>query len=178
MVELVQNQEHVQKVLSEILNRCRHRLFISTADLKNLHIPPDVFRIRRRTESSSIVDVFRALCDKGVQIQILHSGIPSGPFLKELKKGIPENIEIRRCVRIHTKAMIADGRYMYLGSANMTGAGIGARGERRRNFEAGICTDELSMIDDVVDVLEDVFQGGRCAACDVAQCYKRLESPI
>ncbi len=72
---------------------------------------------------------------------------------------------MRRCTRVHAKAVIADGRWMYLGSANLTGAGLGAKSVHRRNFEAGVWTDELSIIDPVVDMLEDVFNGGRCASC-------------
>ncbi len=39
--------------------------------------------------------------------------------------------------------MIFDWREAYVGSANLTGAGIGMKGENKRNFEAGILTDHL-----------------------------------
>ena len=71
--------------------------------------------------------VFRDLSKQGIEVRLLHSGVPSGPFLAELKEGIPKSLIMRRCPRVHAKAIIADGRLMYLGSANLTGAGLGAR---------------------------------------------------
>ncbi len=47
----------------------------------------------------------------------------------------------RRCPRLHAKAVIIDCRAMYLGSANLTGAGLGAKADKRRNFEMGIWTE-------------------------------------
>lgn len=178
MVELVINEEHLRAALGAALERCRHRLLVSTADLKNLHVPPDVFRVRRRRKSSSIVEVFRVLGAAGTQIHLLHGGVPSGPFIDELKKGLPENFIMRHCPRVHAKAVIADGRFMYLGSANVTGAGLGAKGPARRNVEFGICTDEITLIDPVVDELEEIFQGRRCAGCGrKSHCYQPLEEP-
>jgi phosphatidylserine/phosphatidylglycerophosphate/cardiolipin synthase-like enzyme len=45
------------------------------------------------------------------------------------------------CPRVHLKSLIIDGRFAYVGSANLTGAGMGAKSDRRRNFESGIITD-------------------------------------
>ena len=177
MVEIIQNEDHIDRALGEVLRRCRHRLFLATADIKNLHVPPEVIPVKRRSQSSSIVDVLRVLGESGVQIRLLHSSVPSGPFLDELKKGVPENLVMKRCLRMHAKAFIADGRYMYLGSANITGAGAGARGTARRNFEAGVCTDDVSLIDPVIDMLEEVFQGRKCSACGIRECFKPLEEP-
>ena len=54
---------------------------------------------------------------------------------------------LRACPRLHLKAMIVDGATLYLGSANWTGAGLGAKGVGRRNFELGIVTrDEGSAV--------------------------------
>ena len=38
---------------------------------------------------------------------------------------------------------------MYLGSANLTGAGLGAKADGRRNFEMGIWTESPALIDAV-----------------------------
>jgi len=67
---------------------------------------------------------------------------------------------------VHAKAVIIDGRTMYLGSANLTGAGLGAKSPRRRNFEAGIITDDIPLIDQMLDMLEAVWAGRHCPACD------------
>lgn len=187
MVQLILNDEHLAGALGEALSACRHRLFIATADVKDLHItiadrPKSVSRSgkprRTRPRAQSILDVFRSLCRDGIEIRLLHSGVPSGPFLGELKEGIPKGLTMRRCPRVHAKAVIADGRLMYLGSANLTGAGLGAKSARRRNFEAGIWTDDLALIDPVLDMLDAVWNGSQCEECGrKAHCPVPLEEP-
>ena len=181
MIRLVLNDEHLWGVLEEAFAACRHRLFLATADVKDLHLPSPAGRRGgrgARRSSRSILDVFQELSDRGVEIHLLHGGVPSGPFLADLKRGRPANLTMRRCARMHAKAVIADGRWMYLGSANLTGAGLGAKSARRRNFEAGIVTDETALIDPVADMLADVFAGGQCPSCGRKEhCPVPLEEP-
>jgi len=158
--------------LSEALAGCRHRLFIATANVKDLHLPAG------RRSARSILDVFEELSERGVEIRLLHSGVPSGPFLGELKEHFPANLEMRRCPRVHAKTLIADGRLMYLGSANLTGAGLGAKGPGRRNFEAGIWTDDVDLIDPVADMLDQIWVGSECDRCGRRDhCPEPLEEP-
>jgi len=173
VIRLILNDEHLAGALSEAIDASRHRLFIATADVKNLHVPGP--RTRR---AKSILDVFEGLSARGVEVRLLHSGVPSGPFLAELKSHVPATLTMRRCPRGHVKAVIADGRAMYLGSANLTGAGLGAKSARRRNFEAGIWTDETALIDPVADMLDAIWTGARCADCGrKAHCPVPLEEP-
>jgi hypothetical protein len=172
--------------LGEALEACRHRLFICTADVKDLHLEVHMRQSSRAggrakrgwRRAQSIVDVFRGLSKQGIEVRLLHSGVPSGPFLAELKEGIPKGLVMRRCPRVHAKALIADGRLMYLGSANLTGAGLGAKSARRRNFEAGIWTDELPLIDPVLDMLDGIWNGTECEDCGRKEhCPVPLEEP-
>ena len=67
---------------------------------------------------------------------------------------------------------------LYLGSANLTGAGLGAKADRRRNFEAGIWTESTALIDGVLERLDALWEGRHCAGClrrDV--CPVPLEEP-
>jgi hypothetical protein len=171
---LILNDDHFSDALSETLTNCKHRLFISTADVKELHVPS---RTGRRARS--ILSVFDSLSKKHVEIRLLHSGIPSGPFLERIKEhGLPAGLRMRRCPRVHAKALIADGKLMYLGSANLTGAGLGAKSAHRRNFEAGIWTDDLALIDPVADMLETIWNGKQCPACGRKKyCPVPLEEP-
>jgi phosphatidylserine/phosphatidylglycerophosphate/cardiolipin synthase-like enzyme len=172
MIRPVLNEEHLSTVLNDVIAGCRHRLFLATADLKDLHVPMGDRRAR------SLLVVLAELATSGVDVAVLHSGVPSGPMLQRLKKARPKGLTLRRCPRVHAKAVIADGRRMYLGSANFTGAGLGAKSKRRRNFEAGICTDELSLIDPVLDMLQSVFDGSRCDQCGRTEyCPEPLEEP-
>jgi phosphatidylserine/phosphatidylglycerophosphate/cardiolipin synthase-like enzyme len=66
---------------------------------------------------------------------------------------------------VHLKAVIVDGALLYLGSANWTGAGLGARGSGRRNFELGVVTDDAPLLDQVQSMYERIWTGGECAGC-------------
>jgi len=178
MLEPVLNGEHFERVLGEALRRCRHRLLIATANVKNLHLPTPGASGGRRRRARSILREFDDLATRHVEVRLLHSAVPSGPFLADLKDHVPATLEMRRCPRIHAKVVVADGRWMYLGSANLTGAGLGAKSHRRRNFEAGIWTDELALIDDVCDMLDGVWTGQHCPQCGQRDhCPVPLEEP-
>ncbi len=51
-----------------------------------------------------------------------------------------EGLERLLSPRVHFKAVVVDGTFAYSGSANLTGAGMGAKSENRRNFEVGFIT--------------------------------------
>jgi phosphatidylserine/phosphatidylglycerophosphate/cardiolipin synthase-like enzyme len=177
MLRNILNHDHLAEALNEALTRCRHRLIIATANVKNLHVPT-VGPSAADRGARSILEVFEELSGRNVEIRLLHSAVPSQPFLDQLKAHVPRTLTMRRCPRVHAKALIADGRWMYLGSANLTGAGLGAKSPRRRNFEAGICTDDLALIDKVSDMLDNIWNGAECPACGRKDhCPVPLEQP-
>ncbi len=91
-------------------------LDISTADFKAMLVP-----IGKARRALSIVHHLRNLADRGIEIRLLHAGTPSSAALVELKRELPHNLTIRRCPRLHAKAVVIDTAAMYLGSANLTG---------------------------------------------------------
>jgi phosphatidylserine/phosphatidylglycerophosphate/cardiolipin synthase-like enzyme len=172
--QLVVDQEHYHRIVREGILRAGVSLDVMTADFKAMLVPAAGSGRR----APSIVEVFRRLADKGVEIRLLHAGTPSSAALRELKKALPTGLTIRRCPRLHAKAVIVDSRAMYLGSANLTGAGLGAKADGRRNFEMGIWTESPAMIDAVVDQFNALWEGHRCESCrrkDV--CPVPLEEP-
>ena len=58
-----------------------------------------------------------------------------------------------------------DGAFLYLGSANWTGAGLGAKGAERRNFELGLVTDDEALLDEVQALYDGLWRGEPCARC-------------
>jgi len=176
MVELVLNHEHFTAAVAEAMRRCRHRLLISTAYVKLLQLPG--LGAGGRERAPSILELFEGLTRRHVEIRLLHGAVPSEPFLRALKQMPRHPLEMRRCPRVHAKAVIADTRWMYLGSANLTGAGLGAKSRRRRNFEVGVRTDETRLIDPVADMLDAVWTGRECPNCGrKAYCPVPLEPP-
>ncbi|MGA3067638.1 MAG: phospholipase D family protein [Tepidisphaeraceae bacterium] len=171
--QLVIDAEHYRRVVESGILRATVSLEIATADFKAMILPQ-----APGCRGMSIIKALRRLAEKGVEVRLLHAGTPSGPALRELKAALPKNLTIRRCPRLHAKTVIVDCRAMYLGSANFTGAGLGAKSDGRRNFEWGIWTQSASLIDAVVEQFNALWEGRRCTTCkrkDV--CPVPLEEP-
>ena len=66
---------------------------------------------------------------------------------------------------MHFKMMIFDLDEVYVGSANLTGAGIGMKSAKTRNFETGILTDESALLDAAIEQFDSVWAGFRCMDC-------------
>lgn len=54
---------------------------------------------------------------------------------------------------------------VYIGSANLTGAGIGMKSEHRRNFEAGILTTDPALVTAAIEQFNAVWMGRHCPRC-------------
>ncbi|MEX2673228.1 MAG: phospholipase D family protein [Phycisphaeraceae bacterium] len=170
--ELIFDRQHFIRVVQQGILRAKFSLDIATADFKAMRVPVSAKR------SESIVGILRKLADKGVEIRVLHAGVPSGPVLRELRHALPQGVRIRRCPRLHAKMVIMDAERMYLGSANLTGAGLGAKGETRRNMEIGIFTRAAEMVDESLGYFNAIWEGQRCKDCgrhDI--CPVPLEEP-
>ena len=172
--QLVSNSQHFYRIVHDGILKATISLDIATADFKAMLVPqPGTSR-----RAVSIVQVLRRLAEKGVEIRLLHAGTPSSAALRELKKELPENLTIRRCPRLHFKTVVIDANRMYLGSANLTGAGLGAKADGRRNFELGIWTQTPALIDAVLGEFNALWEGRCCDSClrkDI--CPVPLEEP-
>ncbi len=60
---------------------------------------------------------------------------------------------------------VFDCKEVYIGSTNLTGAGIGMKGEDKRNFEAGILTDETKIVEQSMNQFDEVWMGKHCKKC-------------
>lgn len=172
-VELVVDAGHFDRVVRDGMLKAETSLAIATADFKAMLVPTG-----RGRRAVSIVAMFRRLAQRGVEIRLLHAGVPSTAALRELRRELPDGITIRRCPRLHAKAVIIDCRAMYLGSANLTGAGLGAKAEGRRNFETGVWTQAPGLIDAVLEHFNSLWEGRSCEQCrrqDI--CPVPLEEP-
>jgi len=200
-IEFVSGRSLYERVVMDLVARSTVSVWIGTANVKELLVePPDgpprlarsgamVGRDRRGPKRDgayvSVFDHFEALARRGASVRILHSGVPSTAFAEELvqrrallkqraKDGEP-SLALRRCPRVHLKCVVSDGARMYLGSANWTGAGLGAKGAGRRNFELGFVTDDELLLDEVQALYERIWRGQECARCSLR---KECPQPI
>lgn len=161
-VRLVRDREHHELVI-ESVRRARRSVWISTANLKDLRVPG---RAARRYVP--MLDVLDGLARDGVELRVLHAGTPSRAFRQSFDarpRLVAGGLRLRQCGRIHLKVVVIDGALLYLGSANWTGAGLGAKGEHRRNFELGLLTDDDALLDEVQARFDALWRGAECSAC-------------
>jgi phosphatidylserine/phosphatidylglycerophosphate/cardiolipin synthase-like enzyme len=180
-VRMVVDREHYDVLVREAVIGTKVSLWIATANLKSLMVEAPIgTRARARGQFVSILETFEELIGRGVEIRILHASPPSRPLQAELKKrtALTRNprFKMRACSRVHLKMIAIDGRTLYLGSANFTGAGLGAKGDGRRNFEVGILTDDDIMLDTAQARFDRIWRGGECASCKLRSvCARPLD---
>jgi phosphatidylserine/phosphatidylglycerophosphate/cardiolipin synthase-like enzyme len=181
-LRLVADREHYDQVMSTVLE-ARQSVWIATANLKDVMVEdPRVVPGRRRGRRGnyrSVLDMLAELAVQGVELRLLHAAPPSRAFRRsfdarpELVEG---GIQMRMCPRVHLKTVVVDARFAYLGSANWTGAGLGAKGDGRRNFEMGIVTTDEQTIDQIQDRYDRIWRGAECKDCRLrAECEMPLD---
>ena len=53
----------------------------------------------------------------------------------------------------------------YVGSANLTGAGLGMKGSNTRNFEAGVLSNNKEFVKQASNQFDQVWMGAHCKNC-------------
>jgi phosphatidylserine/phosphatidylglycerophosphate/cardiolipin synthase-like enzyme len=172
--ELLIHGDHYPAVVDRLAS-ARSSVWIATANLKELMIEDARLvpgRRRGRATFRSVLETMDELAGRGVELRILHAGLPSRAFRQSFdrrKNLVRGGLELRQCPRNHLKLVIVDGRHLYLGSANWTGAGLGAKGEGRRNFEMGLLTEDERLLDAAQEVFERIWRGAECAGCKLRE---------
>lgn len=168
-VTLIRDRAHYDDVVMGIIAKARVSVWISSANVKGLRVEaPRGTRARARKAYVSVLELFADLAARGVELRLLHAGVPSRAFRADLakqKRLTSGGLAMRRCPRVHLKMIAVDGAALYLGSANFTGAGIGAKSDRRRNFEAGVLTDDDVLLDEMQGVFDGIWSGRECGRC-------------
>ena len=151
---------HRQVIQNAVLN-ADHYVWIATANLKDMHIS-------KGRSYRPILETFDDMAGQGISFRIVHSDLPSRPFRKTLDRFprlIEGSLELQICQRSHWKMVIVDGRFAYLGSANFTGAGLGAKGELKRNLELGITSSDPILVSRLIDLFDTFWMGTYCSDC-------------
>jgi phosphatidylserine/phosphatidylglycerophosphate/cardiolipin synthase-like enzyme len=179
-LSLLVDRDHYQRI-TVALAGARNAVWIATANVKQIMMEAPIgTRDRARGRYVPILDTLQSLCDRGVHVRILHAALPSRPFREELSARsarLPAPLfQMRACPRVHLKMVVIDGALLYLGSANFTGAGLGAKGDGRRNFEMGIVTDDDWMLDAAQARFDFIWRGAECGSCRLRrECPRPLD---
>jgi phosphatidylserine/phosphatidylglycerophosphate/cardiolipin synthase-like enzyme len=155
----ISNADHYTKVLEKIKN-VKRVLWIGTADIKDLYM-------KEGTSTVPLLKVLADLIKRKVEVRLIHAKEPGPNFREDFDKYpvLAQGLERVLCPRVHFKLMIFDLETAYIGSANLTGAGIGMKGEHNRNFEAGVLTNDPALVDSTIEQFDDVWMGKFCGKC-------------
>ena len=163
MIRYISNIDHYSNVLSHCKD-VKHTLWIGTADIKDVYI--DV-----KDEKMPFLKVMAHLISKGVEIRLIHAKEPGQAFREDFDKykHLANRLERALCPRVHFKIIVFDCHEVYIGSANLTGAGMGMKSPNRRNFEAGILTDDPELVEAAMEEFDKVWRGEMCKKCQRKQ---------
>jgi len=160
MLEFITDRDIYEKVICERVKDARRFIWIATSDLKDLYV-------QKSTKMVPFLEVLSDLIERQVEIRLLHAKEPGAAFREDFDKypNLIGGMERILCPRVHLKTVIIDGNFAYSGSANLTGAGMGAKSEHKRNFEAGFITDDVKIVGQVVEQFDNIWRGIHCSLC-------------
>ncbi len=160
MLKYISNEAHYQEVI-ERSKSVKHSLWIGTADIKDLYIKAGL------KSTKPYLSLLNDLITRQVSVRLLSAKEPGPAFQEDFDKFplLIKHLEQAVCPRVHFKFFIFDLHTVYIGSANLTGAGLGMKSENHRNFEAGILTDEPEIVTQVMSDFDKVWNGSKCPKC-------------
>lgn len=169
-ISYISNEQHYHNVIQAVFN-VRHDLWIATSDMKDLYV-------KRNNVVIPFLKVLADLIQKKVKIRLIHAKEPGQNFRNDFDKNpvLFEGLERVLCPRVHFKMLIFDMHTIYVGSANLTGAGLGMKSVHNRNFETGILTNDVEIVKQSIAQYDELWMGKHCPACKRKDfCGDRLD---
>ena len=168
-IKYIADESHYKEVLS-LVGKAKQTVWIGTADIKDLYVDDKPF-----------LALIASLLKKGVEVRLIHAKEPGTAWREDHEKHpiLYDGMERVLCPRVHFKLIIIDSTIAYVGSANLTGAGMGMKSPKKRNFEAGILTDDPEMLEAAIEQFDNVWIGKFCKDCgrrdpSLLRCWIRL----
>lgn len=160
MLRYISNEDHYAHVLERSLS-VKKALWIGTADIKDVYIKNGL------RDTRPFLGGLSDLIRKGVEVRLLMAKEPGPNFRTDFDRYplLIRHLEQAVCPRVHFKIFVFDFTEVYIGSANLTGAGLGMKSGNNRNFEAGILTTLPELVESSIEQFDSVWNGSRCHAC-------------
>ena len=161
MIKFITDREIYQQVILDAIPKAKKFIWIGTADIKDMYVKPGGKMI-------PFLEVLSKMLSKGIAVRLIHAKEPGPNFRRDFDKykNLITDLERILCPRIHFKSVVVDGELAYTGSANLTGAGMGAKSDSRRNFESGIITDDIKLVSQIMEQFDSLWMGSFCEKCN------------
>lgn len=158
--EFIHDREIYDRVILDMIPQARRFVWLATANIKDLYV-------EKGSRMIPFLEVLSHHIENDVQVRLLHSKEPGPRFQAEFDRfpALVKGLEKILCPRVHMKCVVVDGRCAYIGSANLTGAGMGARGDNKRNFESGVISSDPAFVRKVMEHYDSIWMGSRCDKC-------------
>lgn len=123
MILVLTNKDIYERVACGIVPQAKERLWIATADIKDMYVDTG------GRDMVPFLEVLDGMLKRGVELRLIHAKEPGQNWLDDFDRypDLWRGMERMLCPRVHFKCIIIDGRKAYFGSANLTGAGMGAK---------------------------------------------------
>ena len=159
-IRYIANEQHYADVVQEI-TKLKHDVWIGTSDIKDMYI-------KRNNVVIPFLKILAELLDRKVNVRLIHAKEPGPNFRKDFDKypALIKGLERVLCPRVHFKLIIFDLHTVYIGSANLTSAGLGMKSKDNRNFESGILTNDPEIVAKAIDQYDNVWMGKYCPSCN------------
>ena len=160
MIEFITNEKIYRNVVLEAVPSAKKFLWIATAAIKDMYV-------EKARGMVPFLKVLANLVDEGVLVRLIHAKEPGPNFRRDFDRYpvLARGLERLLCPRCHFKSVVVDGKLAYSGSANLTGAGMGAKSPDNRNFENGILTDDKALIKGIMTQFDGLWMGSHCRTC-------------
>ena len=156
-----------QEVIKRIC-AAKSSIKIMTADFKLFRLKPTAAQGKKYKDGTPFMEFLMEKSKKGVSVQIISSET-SMRFQEEVERAYcgeaGNQFSVCFCVRNHAKVVIIDDKIAYVGSANMTRAGLGQPHASPGNFEIGFITEAPEIITSLNNKFSKITTHEFCEGC-------------
>lgn len=169
MINLITDISHYDIALN-LITLAKQSVWIGTADIKDLYV-------KKGGVEMPFLSILSELIGTGIDVRLIYAKEPGPNFKADFNRypRLKTMLEQVLCPRVHFKIIVIDQKICYIGSANLTGAGMGMKSPNRRNFETGILTDIPDIVNGSIEEFDKVWRGNECKRC---QRRKFCPNPI